>query len=340
MYCSEVKSVAWRFGVALLATLGLSASAQQPIQFSQPVGSDPIKSANAFLPDTKHLDPGNYNAPILPFGGGPTASFDILPGSPPPILYNANPEQWRKFLNDKKNWTLMTPEEIMGIPTPEKIMGVADPNDDPTLLPEERYLKRHDREEAAALTNGVQRTDMLFGKEEDPTASIFHSPDAMSPFAKSLDGSASGKTHELGSIFAPHPNQSDDASPKMDSAWTSPFDHPEPLPKPTVEQIAEMERFRAIMDPPTPDKPQSGGLFGTPAPAPVDPNMQARPTSFNPVGQSVAPLRNDIARPTGLTPLPGVTGPLPTPKPPPPLVQPPPWMQSSLQNPIMPQRQF
>ena len=169
---------------------------------------------------------------------------------------------------------------------------------------------------------------------------VFQSADPASPFERSSTGPVPGRTHELESIFVSHPDLPGGPGLKADSAWSSAFDYPEPVPKKTPEQLADMERFRAIMDGPTPDKPAAGGLFGPPAPAPVDPNMQALPTSFNPVGQSVAPLQRNIGLPTGLTPLPGVTGPLPTPKKPTPLVQPPPWMQSSLQNSTMPQRQF
>lgn len=340
MYFSEVNSVARCSGVVLLLTLGLTATAQQTIEFSKPVGADPAKSANAFLPDTRQLDPGSYKAPTLPFGGRPTANFDILPGSPPPVMYNANAEQWQKFLNQKKNWTLMTPEEIMGIPTPAKIMGVADPDDDPTMTLEQRYLNRRDREAAAAATNGVRRVDAPSGHTEDSAAFIFQSADPANPFAKRLEGPASGRTRELDSIFLAHPDRTADANARADSTWASPFDYPAPLPKPTPEQLAGMERFREMMNPPSPDKPQANGLFGAPQPATVDPNMQALPTSFNPVGRSVAPLQSDIAQPLGLTPLPGVTGPQQAAKKPAPLVQPPPWMQSPLQNSIMPQRQF
>jgi hypothetical protein len=68
--------------------------------------------------------------------------------------------------------------------------------------------------------------------------------------------------------------------------------------------------------------------------------MTPVPASFNPNGRSFRGLESDISRPMGLTPLPGVTGPIPQPKKISPLVQPPPWMQSGLQGSTLPQRQF
>jgi hypothetical protein len=124
----------------------------------------------------------------------------------------------------------------------------------------------------------------------------------------------------------------------VESAWASPFDSPEPLPKPTPEQLAGMEQFRALLDPPAEPTPQAAGFSAQPVAA-VDPNMERLPV-FNPAGRSFTALGNDIGRPVGLQPLAGVTGPLPPPKKPAPVVQTPPWMQDPLQTGTMPQRQF
>src|SRR5882672_7132159 len=113
--------------IATMATL-MPALAQQSIIFSKPAEVSADK-ANSFMPEPSHTGPSAFNAPSPLFGRRPTASFDILPGAqrPAPI----SPEQalqWQKFLDKKKNWTLMTPEEILGVPTPEKILGILDPD--------------------------------------------------------------------------------------------------------------------------------------------------------------------------------------------------------------------
>jgi hypothetical protein len=128
------------------ATLALPAAGQQTIQFTKPADQDAASQATAFMPTTSRRNSASaYNAPTSLFGNNtPTASFDILPGAPDPGPA-ANPvsaAQWRKFLDGKKNWTLMTPEEILGVPTPEKILGLTDPKEDDKLSLTERFLQR------------------------------------------------------------------------------------------------------------------------------------------------------------------------------------------------------
>jgi hypothetical protein len=99
-------------------------------------------------------------------------------------------------------------------------------------------------------------------------------------------------------------------------------------PKITPEQLADRERFRALMEPNSaPDKlvnPAGYSTSLTPAP---DPYLQPQP-KFNPVGRSYSSLENNAARPTGINPLPGITGPAPKPveKRPTWQAQPPPWL--------------
>jgi hypothetical protein len=340
MFFYEVNFAARWFGLAALVTLGLPAAAQQTIQISKPVDTDPSSKANAFMPEAARRNPDSFNAPSPLFGGTPDASFDVLPGSPPPVFYNANPQQWQKFLDNKKNWTLMTPEEVLGIPTPEKILGVTDPDDDPSLSADERFLKRQDQQAAMAVTNGLRGADSLLWQKDNSPGRFFQTADQEMPFARLMAGSVPDANRNLGSPFSPHPGQPADAAEKLNSAWASPFITAEQPAKLTPEQLADRESFRALLDPPTEDKtPSTSGLFAQPA-IPVDPNMEPVPASFNPAGRSFTGLQNDVGHPTGITPLPGVTGPLPQPKKVAPLVQPPPWMQDPLQSSTMPQRQF
>jgi hypothetical protein len=340
MFFCEVNFAARRFGLAALVMLGLPAAAQQVIEFSKPVDSDAASKVNAFMPESARRDPASFNAPLSLFAPKPGASFDVLPGSPQPVFNNANALQWQKFLDNKRNWTLMTPEEVLGIPTPEKILGVADPNDDPTLSADERFLKRRDQQVAFAATNGLHHADSLLWQKDDAPGGFFQMADHETPFTRAMTAPNPGATRNLGSVFSAHPDEPANVDEKFNSTWASPFNTPALPPKPTSEQLAEMKIFHDLMDPPPPDKAsQSSGLFALPAVA-TDPNMQPVPASFNPNGHSFTPLQNDIGRPTGLTPLAGVTGQLPPPKKAAPLIQPPPWMKDPLQNSTMPQRQF
>ncbi len=332
MLLFHVKFAARWLGPAALVLLGVTATAQQTIPLSQPVWDDPTNKANAFLPDTsRYNSAGAFNAPIPLFGArGPSASFDILPGSPPPPISAADALQFQKAFNDKKNWALMTPEEILGVSTPEQILGIADPNYDPSLTPEERYLQSQSRQYAIGVSNAVHRAAVSVWSSGDFADG---SLDANSRFAGRLDDSERDPARALSSLFG----QRVDAVSQPNSTWSSPFDSPTPLPKPLPAQLAGMESFRALLDPPPPEKPRSAFVL-QPAATP-GPNLQSLP-AYNPAGGSPRVLISDLIRPVGLTPLPGVTGPQAPAKKTAPLVRPPPWMQDPLQNSTLPQRQY
>jgi hypothetical protein len=340
MFFCEVHSATRWFGLAALLTLGLTASAQQTIQFSEPVNGDPASKANAVSPvSTRRSSADAFNAPTPLFGGGnPTVSFDILPGSPQPVISGAAAAQWQKHLEDSKNWTLMTPEEILGIPTPEKILGIPDPNDDPGLSPEQRFLQREERQSAIGVSNALHRADSSLWHHDDTPGGEDNNEDDSTRFAwalREVGSTAQGLTLSQRRDRLPNVNQNQ----KPVSAWVSPFDVQEPLPKETPEQLAGMDRFRALMEPSAPEKPlQSSAFFVPPVVAP-DPNMEVLP-AFNPAGRAARALPNDIGKPKGLMPLTGITGTLDPAKKTAPSVRPPPWMQDPLQNSSLPQRQY
>lgn len=336
LFCEVNLATRRLLNVTVWVTLGFSAAAQQTIQFTKPVDKDDSSSkANAFMPEKAHRNPADFNAPTPLFGNqGPSVSFDVLPGSPQRVFPNANAAEWQKSLNDKKNWALMTPEEILGIPTPEKILGIPDPKDDPKLSAEERFLQREEQQSIIGASNALHRANASVWQKNDLNSEHFQT-DAQSRFAGTVDGSVPGTTRGLNAFFRQSQDGVADANQNLDSAWTSPFNSPVPPPKPTPEQLAGMDRFRALLEPPAQDK---ASQVSQPVITP-DPNMQVVPV-FNPAGQSFTALRNNASLPVGIMPLPGVTGPPPTVAKTPPLVQPPPWMQSPLQSGIMPQRQF
>ncbi len=146
-FCPAIFFARW-IGMAAVVTAALPAPGQQAIQYTRPAEPDSSNRVEVVAPmSTRRFSASSFNAPSPLFGDKtPTVSFDALPGSPNP---NAVPAvsalQWRKFLEGKKNWMLMTPEEVLGIPTPEKLLGLPDPKEDPSLSAEERFLQRQDR---------------------------------------------------------------------------------------------------------------------------------------------------------------------------------------------------
>jgi len=301
-----------------MATLAAGPALAQPtIQFTKPADADLANKANAFLPsnDARKGSVGDFNAPSGVFGGNRSAgAYDVLPGSPGRNLVSPEESrQWQKMLDEKKNWALSTPAEIMGVTTPEKILGLADPKHEDNLSAAERYLRRLDRAEMAAATNhyslrpeGFLRGDTKsdpFGRNEEDT-----------PFGRPKTALAAREAG-TGSFFNPladaTPNSPDGSGREPDSKWANPFGLPAPLPKPSLEQVAEMERFRAMLETAAPvektpvfNQPSlTARPFGSAPPAPL----------FNPVGHSFTPLQSGIGKPTGVKPLPSITEPNLTP---------------------------
>jgi len=319
-------------------------AAQQAIQFTRPADQGFSNQPSAFLPVSTHQNSASaFNAPSPLFGDKtPAISFDFLPGSP---SLNAGPTvnavQWHKFLEGKRNWTLMTPEQVLGIPTPEKLLGLPDPKDDPTLSAEERFLQRQDRSDETGVTNGFHHPDASF-LLNDSAADPFQSSDDLRRFAQTLGGTVPGSTKNPNPLFKMNSEAPQNFHHLSESAWASPFGSSGLLPKPTPEQQEGMDRFRAMLEPSAPpEKAPAASRFSYQQPAAEpDPNMQTMPI-INPAGHSFTALDSDVGKPKGLTPLPGISGPQQlSAKKPAALVQLPPWLSDSPQPFNLLQRAF
>jgi hypothetical protein len=317
------------WGLVAWAALALPVMAQQAIELTKPDEVDPVAKASAYLPSANALG----GADSL-FDNHSTA-FDNFPKGPDPVMPNA--AQWQKFLDGRRNWTLMTPEEIMNVPTPESILGITDPHSDPRLSSVERYWQRQDREQAMQTSNSLRRAsawydESLEGKAFDPTdANRRNLPnEAVSPV---------GSPSNFSPFFQSAPSALASMKPKVESIWTSPFPNQVQPEKPTPAQLAGMESFRALMAPPSRAKETYTTHSPASSSAESDPNMQPI-SAFNPNGSSVSALRDQSTRPTGLAPLVGISGPPPAPPKKISLVQPPPWLQDSLQGSSLPNRRF
>jgi hypothetical protein len=330
--------VPFALGVAL--TVG-PVRAQQKINFTRPVDPERIGQSNAWQTLTAgHLGAaGDYNAPKSLFGAGVTGpQYDVLPGSP--VQTAVSPEaarQWQNVLDRKKNWMLLTPGEILGVTTPEKILGVAEARREENLSPEERFLRRLDREATMSTTNSRSRTE-VFGRDDTKTDAA-RPADENNPFARTKTGLASLELAR-GVFFNPRPDttpgESAGAVQKPAFLGDNPFGLPAPLPKQTPDQLAGMERFRALMEPSASGDKSPSSTRPLPTYTPLTSVSQS--SAVNPAGHSYTPLTSNLGRPATVKPLPGVTGSAVTP-PLKPVVQLPPWMQdASANNPV--QRRF
>jgi hypothetical protein len=306
-----------------LAAMAFSAAAQQTIIFSKPADLSADK-ANSFLPNTEHHS-GDYNAPHSLFN-------DYTPDLPlpRPLLLDNNDASVKDALDKRKNWTLLTPEQILGIQTPEQVLGVPDRTGEKKLSLEEQFLLRESRESAGVATNGLgDNAAWRVLTEENPFTEI-NKDDENNPFRVAPQKMQPGVKYFKQLLGEQNPGTGPDEKPN--SPWNSVFALPS-QPKQTPDQLADMERFRALMEPSSPpEQTPVPTRFSVPEAPAADPFLQPVPV-VNPAGQDISPLENAFSRPAGIKPLPGISTLPPTPV----VIRPswqaqlPPWMTAGPQ---------
>jgi len=290
--------------VGLFSAALFSVPAQQTIIFSKP--SDlPANKANAFMPNVERRA-GDYNAPH-PLFNDYTPDFPI----PKPVFQN-NSASVREALDKRKNWTLLTPEQILGIQTPEQILGVPDKNRDKKLSLEEQFLLRESQTTTMSATNGRAGNAALLRELSDGNPfEAKNKNDENNPFRREPQKMEPG-TRYFNQLLNAADSAGNGPDEKSSSSWNNSLTQPN-QPKETPEQLANMERFRALMEPTTPpDKVEVPTRFSVVKATPPDPFLQPVPV-VNPAGRAVPSLENIFSRPTGIKPLPGISTPPPTP---------------------------
>jgi hypothetical protein len=314
----------------------------QAILFSSP--DDDNVSSN--MPSLVAKPPG-----LLDFANeieSPTLKFGVASGAgtpPAPRLPDVSPSQFQRMqrmLDERKNWALMTPEEILGVPTQEKILGIPDRDasgnvKDETV--EEQYYEREERlrDPTNNADFGMADSAAQWGLSDGQQQQM--NPNILSP--------AGGKPDSSGLMSQFVNRMPDDRTvpgQSPASGWSRSFNLPEPPPGPTPEQQAAMEQFQQLLQPhssPVSDAnaPASGSPFFS---SPSAVAVSGQPAAI-PVGASYVPLSSGIAMPAGVTPLPGLLGPTnmglttraPEWKP-----ELPPWLSSGPQPGVIPQRKF
>jgi len=123
----------------LLASVAMAASCSavvlhagqrpgQPISFSSPDHDNVSSNTPSLAPKPpESLDFANaIQSPDANFG--PASHDGSLPEPPPPAMSPAQAQQMQRLLDERHNWALRTPEEILGVTTREKILGIQDRN--------------------------------------------------------------------------------------------------------------------------------------------------------------------------------------------------------------------
>ena len=334
-------------GLLLVVATGamvLSAAAQssdRSIIFSTPK-TDDAQTA------TPSLSSQNSQLPVLPDSlqaPDPGLHFQApndYPAAPPAVAGAPQSERMKKMLEDRKNWALMTPEEILGtapadelLPAPERdAMGR---KKNASQL--DRYLDRENNLRGG-LTNSWQndRDNLPWNLSRDRNGLNLSDPgrDNTMDAAQRLSEYLNSRRFGDGPVNRNGKN----------SGWDA-FNPPPPQTrdKPDVEQMAAMDRFRQLLNPspaPATEPSPDSKFFPVPKIAPVvDPYITQPDYMPNPVGGSYTPLTTGIGKPTGLTPLPGIVNPGITPVAAPAWApQPAPWLIQGPQPFVMPQRKF
>jgi hypothetical protein len=253
--------------------------ALKPVIFSGPA---PQKESPLDQPGSIQFD-DPFRAPLSLGKNSPGDSSPL----PPPPVNNRRPA-------DKKDWILMTPEEILGVKTPEQILGV-DANSS-LKSPEERFLDRQHQAElgntngggAGLFNDSLRWSSVKEGKMGGPASEL---PD--------------GSFQNLNRILsADRPGSGLFPPSQSGSGWT-PSAQLQPLDAVQVaKHKADMDGFRELLGEETGKKV---------VPAPIDyndpeasrnrQNGATQPLFANPFAAAAKPLSSTEARPAAPAPL-------------------------------------
>ena len=310
----------------------------QSIIFSSPDDDAVVSNVPSLSPKPPVLSgfAGAVQAPEINFNGSPQAA--PLPAPSAPVVSTAETSQLERLLDERKNWTMLTPEEILGLPTPEKMLGIPDrdstsPLDNETVA--ERFYERQENL-SNANTNGL-----VTDKSAQPWNFSNDQPLQSNPIFSIPSNNHPANSAFIDQFLKGPPANNANAGQNPDLNWPKLFGSP--APSQTPDQQAEADEIQKLFEP----QPATPSTAGT---SPGDTFFSGSQKSsgtilgqpmVNPIGASYTPLSSGIGLPVGVTPLPGLftTKPI-APAPPEWKPQPPPWMSSAPQLGVIPQRKF
>jgi hypothetical protein len=320
-------------------------NAWKPIIFSSP-DNDRI-SSNLTSLSTQPVPPANLQGGLFE-NTTPVPSFSFGPAPVPDTG-----RRFQKKSDDRSDWVLQTPAEIMGV-APDQILpsGKRDKDDhQDKLTPLERYLERQNYGSRSKLNPSRAQNSWRdeSSQTNDDNYSPDYSPDQLNTGLSDLQSSAS-PSQPLSSVPSTVTANNWGANPNQDSVWANVLGNPFPpqsTPNPinSAQQQADMDQFRQMLNPGfTPvNTPTtvlgSANSFKPQINSPVSSSTQPL---VNPIGASFAPLNSGIGQPAPLAQLPGITSQANTQSPLAPAwaPQPAPWTSPNPQPFAIPQRKF
>jgi hypothetical protein len=305
----------------------------QRIVFSQPDNGVTASNTVSLAPRSPELSPVANAIKPSPLN----LNFQSAPPTPMPRPAPISPEQvarMRQAADKQKNWALMTPAEIMGVPTAAQIMGVPerDANGDIQAdTVEDRYLARQMKDNNDQRTNGLAgRSDgNLDPAKMDQKLDFFGRPVDASRQAYSVFGdeanTVNGARGVSDELSGSRPANASSYSPYNAGASRTP------------DQVAAAKDFERLLQPTAMTQLKSESpVF----PAPSAPSTGFRSLVNTPLSPFAPGNNSAVMTPTGVRPLLSTTdqkesSTTPVWKP-----QMPPWMLSTPQPGVMPQRKF
>jgi hypothetical protein len=319
----------------------------QAILFSSP--DDDNVSSNAPSLAAKPPTMDLANAVQSPAANPSAASPGGLP-PPTPAISPAQVRQLQRLLDERKNWALLTPEEILGLPTREKILGLQDrdalgqPKNETVL---ERFYERQEQLRVRTNSNNYSYDNYSYGAAGSAPHADFSGGQGMQ-MNPNLWMPAGGKPENptLLDQFLNGTTGSRAASAQAaESSGFKLFNLPASSAGAAPEPAAAAGEFQQLLSPSSPPgvatkAPALGGPILSSSSLSPKPAFGQSPAI--PLGASFTPLGSGIGMPVVATPLPGVFGqtnaaPVLAPEWKP---QPPPWMSSTPQLGAIPQRKF
>ncbi len=208
-------------------------------------------------------------SPAPKFSG---ASDNGAPGPPPPAISPAQVQQMQQQLDERKNWALLTPEQILGLPTQAKILGIQDRDAFGQPKNESVVAQYYERQE---MSRTRTNNDNYATAAPAPQWGILGGQKPqMGPNIWTPSGSRPGNSAFLNQFLNGTPDNRDAAAQTPQSGWSKSFNLPAPPPKATPEQEAAMAQFRQLLQPHSPSdgaakNPASDSPFFSPSTAPA-----------------------------------------------------------------------
>jgi hypothetical protein len=289
-------------GLPLTAVLWMAAyplQAQhggQPIVFSSPASDDAVSPLPS-LSSKLSVVPDLGDSAQVPLQFNFNGSSRVAPW---PAVSSAAAARAQDLLDQRNNWLLLTPAEILGQTTPEKMMGIPERD----AFGQRKYssaMERYTARQNSALPSKTNALQMDY-------PSTWNFPGDRNSASNSINGGWGNPDKLADPLFNPAPDNQILSRQNGNGGWTKLFDQPVQPSVSSPAQLTDMDRFRQMLN--------SSSPATTPSTAPAVDGIKtslpqtllgsglAQPQPAR-IGASYVPLNSGIGKPADLPKLSG-----------------------------------